>query len=216
MKTPTFTTRASLAATADSHFRWFASLLAGAAVLGSGSALAVTWGGTGGGTHRNGGANRIGNVVPNNTFARIDSATPVCTISSNLVATPTFIVIANGVFTGRLDHVAGTAATAASQDLQVGRNGGTGTYSLANTAGSGGTLTGFAQGSGTMNVLRHLYVGGFSSGVAANGTVNIHTTGTLAVGSQLLIGSMAITRPVEPRRCSSAFVCPPRPKVPST
>lgn len=197
MKTRIFTTRASLAATANTPFRYIASLLAGSAVLGSGSALAVTWGGTGGGTDWNVGANWIGNVVPNNTFARIDTVSPVCTISSNLVANPSFIVIANGAFTGRLDHVAGTASTAASQDLQIGRNGGTGTYNLANTAASGGTLTGFGQGGGTMNVLRHLYVGGFTTGAASNGTLNLHTSGTLAVSSQLLIGNTLSTGTVK-------------------
>jgi autotransporter-associated beta strand protein/T5SS/PEP-CTERM-associated repeat protein len=166
-----------------------ASLIAGTSLLGSTAAYAVTWGGTGGGTDWNVGANWINDVVPNNTFARIDIVSPVATISSDFVAIPTFIMIANGAVSGRLDHVAGIASTAASQDLQVARNGGNGTYNLANTAGSGGLLTGFGQSTGTMNVLRNLYVGGFTSGVAATGTVNIHTTGTLAIGSQLLVGN---------------------------
>lgn len=193
MKTRIFTTRASLAATATTPFRSFASLLAGSAVLGASSALAGTWVGTAGGTDWNVGANWNDNTVPNNSFARIDKVSPICTISSNLVVNPSFIVIANGAVTGRLDHVAGTASTAASQDIQIGRGGGTGTYNLANTAGRGGTLTGFAQGSGSMNVLRHVYVGGFTTGATSNGTLNLHTSGTLAISNQLLIGNTLST-----------------------
>ena len=189
MKTLNPTTRASVSAAASNNFCKFASLMAGVCLLGSGSSFAVTWGGPGGGTDWNIGANWVGGVAPNNTFARIDLVSPVATISSNLVSTPSFIIVANGAFTGRLDHTAGTASTATGQDLQIGRNGGNGTYNLTNTAGSGGILTGHGQGSGNMNVLRHLYVGGFTSGAASIGTVNIHTTGTLAIGSQLLVGN---------------------------
>jgi autotransporter-associated beta strand protein/T5SS/PEP-CTERM-associated repeat protein len=189
MNIPSPTARESLIATAFQNSRWFASLIAGVGLFGSGSALAVDWGGSGGGTDWNVGANWVGDVVPDNNFVRINIVSPVATISSNLVATPSFIMIARGAFTGRLDHVAGIAATAAGQDLQVALNGGTGTYNLANTAAGGGLLTGFGQGSGTMNVLRHLYVGGVTTASASTGTVNIHTTGTLAIGSQLLIGN---------------------------
>jgi autotransporter-associated beta strand protein/T5SS/PEP-CTERM-associated repeat protein len=189
MKTSRSIPRALLTTTAFQKSRWFACLIAGAGLFGSSSVFAVDWGGSGGGTDWNVGANWVGGIVPDNIFVRINIANPVATISSNLVATPTLIMIARGAFTGRLDHVAGTAATATDQDLQVALNGGNGTYNLANTAAGGGLLTGFGQGSGTMNVLRHLYVGGVTTAGASIGTVNIHTTGTLAIGSQLLVGN---------------------------
>ena len=168
-----------------------ASLFAGAAILGT-PLHAVTWTGSVS-TDWNLAAN-WGGIAPVNTFARIDIAAPTATISSNFAGTPSFIVIGNGAGSnGRVDHVAGTGATAASQDIQIARSGGTGTYNLANTAAGGGALTGFGQGSGTMSVLRHLYVGGFTSGAASIGTLNLHTSGTLAITSQLLVGNSGST-----------------------
>lgn len=185
MKTPP--RRAFLLAPSHSPACGFASLLAGTSLLCS-PALAITWTGATS-TDWNLPAN-WGGSPPVGTFARIDITTPTATISSDFLGNPTFIVIGNGAGTnGRVDHVAGLGSTAASQDIQIGRSGGTGTYNLANTAGSGGTLTGFGAGSGSMNVLRHLYVGGFTSGAAATGTLNLHTSGTLAVSNQLLIGN---------------------------
>ena len=75
--------------------------------------------------------------------------------------------------------------------LQIGRNQGTGTVSVANTATTGGVLTGFGLGSGSMTIGNRLYVGGFSNGTnqLGTGTMNINTTGTIAVGNDLALGT---------------------------
>lgn len=112
-------------------------------------------------------------------------------ITADLAATPRDIILGSGLGTnGRVDHRAGIAATGAGNWMVIGRDGGVGTYNLANTAGVGGTLTGFAQGSGSINVGGRLYVGG-SNGIVpgSTGTFNVNTTGTLAIGNDLAIGS---------------------------
>lgn len=55
--------------------------------------------------------------------------------------------------------------------------GGTGTLNIADTSGTGGTLTGFAQGSGGLTIGK-LWVGGRDNN-SGTGTVNINTTGTI-------------------------------------
>lgn len=81
--------------------------------------------------------------------------------------------------TGRIDHSAGAANCGT---LSLGWAGGTGTYNLADTTTTGGTLTGFGTGSGSLTVtnriaMGHLFWG--SDGGAA--TFNINTSGSLAV-----------------------------------
>jgi autotransporter-associated beta strand protein len=118
----------------------------------------------------------------------------IATISSNLSDTPAGIIIGHGPSTnGRLDHTAGTAATGGGNWMKIGHNGGTGVYNLADTAGSGGTFSGFAQGTGNMTVNGHLRVGGGDAGSGGNGTVNMNTSGTLAVTSELHVGTDAST-----------------------
>ena len=89
-------------------------------------------------------------------------------------------------------------------DLQShGRLGGDGGYQLArrraptaapaltispNTAGVGGTLTGFAQGSGSVTADR-IYVGGVEfGGGGGTGVMNINTTGTVTANFRLIVG----------------------------
>jgi autotransporter-associated beta strand protein len=197
MKTPISTTRASLAATSARHSRWLARLLAGTSTLAS-PALATVWSGATS-SDWNVNTNWVGNSGTVGTPAQINTITPnVATLSGNPPGNPTTIIIANGsTAIGRLNHHAGTISTAAGNDIQIGRAGGTGTYHLANTAGTGGTLTAFGQGSGSTTALRHVYVGGFTSGAAATGTLNLHTTGTLAISNQLLIGNATGTGTVK-------------------
>ena len=122
--------------------------------------------------------------------ANINILSPVATISADIVATPVDIVVGEGPgVSGRLDHTAGNASTGAGNWMKVGRNGGTGTYNLANTAGTGGTFTGFAQGSGSMTTNGgRLYVGG-EAGTGSNGTVNVNTSGTLTVSGNFQVGT---------------------------
>lgn len=189
MKTPISTTRVSLAATSARHSRWFTRLLAGTGVFAT-PALAAVWSGATS-SDWNVNANWVGGGGTVGTIAQINTITPnVATLSGNPPGNPTSIILGNGsTAIGRLNHHAGTISTAAGNDIQIGRAGGTGTYHLANTAGNGGTLTGFGQGSGSLTALRHVYVGGFTSGAAATGALSLHTTGTLAISNHLLIGN---------------------------
>jgi autotransporter-associated beta strand protein len=75
--------------------------------------------------------------------------------------------------------------------LQIGRNHGTGTFNVANTAVGGGAFTGMGQGTASMTIGNRLYVGGTSNGNGeqGTGTMNINTTGTIAVGNDLALGT---------------------------
>ncbi|MEK7954489.1 beta strand repeat-containing protein [Luteolibacter soli] len=187
MNNPTLTpiTRASLLATASYNTRWFASLLAGTTVLGS-AAFATTWDGTGTVvTDWNDNGNWVGDAGTGGSNAVIGINSPVATISANIAATPVDILVGDGAgLNGRVDHTAGTAQTGGGNWMVVGRGSGTGLYNLTGS-GTGGTYTGRSQGSGTMNVSGRLYVG---DGGGSVGTVNVHTTGTLAIGGEFNTG----------------------------
>ncbi|MEK7951078.1 beta strand repeat-containing protein, partial [Luteolibacter soli] len=168
--------------------------LAGTTILGSSSALAANWTGTVS-TDWNNFANWNGSTGGSGVVTTAAAPPNIATITANISPIPTSMLIGNTA-AGRIDHRAGTATLATDGDITLGRTGGgNGTYNLANTGGAGGTLTGFAQGSGTLTVPRHVYVGGPIG--AGTGTVNINTTGTLAVGSQLLLGTLGGTGTVK-------------------
>lgn len=108
--------------------------------------------------------------------AVINVITPnIATISAD-IPTPRDIVVGFGPGTnGQVNHNAGSAATGSGGNwMFVGRNGGTGTYNL--------------TGSGSLNVAGRLYIAGHN-GAAATGTLNIDTTGTLAMGGDLNLGA---------------------------
>lgn len=124
--------------------------------------------------------------------AVVNVKTPnIATITANPTSGPRDFRVGQGAGAdGQVNHISGSATTGGGNWAFIGRNGGTGVYNLANTAGTGGTLTGFAKGSGnfTCNGSR-LYVGGGNDGpTGGNATFNINTTGTLAIGSDLAIG----------------------------
>jgi T5SS/PEP-CTERM-associated repeat protein len=147
------------------------------------AANAADWlGGTS--TDWNTGSNWAGGVVPTGQNAIINNTTgAIATISANLSVTPNDIDIRNG---SRLDHIAGIAGTNGGAWMFVGQDNTAGTYHLANTGSVGGGITGFAQGSGSLNATGNLLVGAF--GDNRTGTVNVNTTGTLAVSGELFIG----------------------------
>lgn len=88
---------------------------------------------------------------------------------------------------GRLDQNAGTISTANGSWIFLGSDGANGTYNLADSSASGGTLTGMAQGTGSATC-GDMYVGVGGYPWAANtnpanrgvGTLRLNTTGSLA------------------------------------
>jgi autotransporter-associated beta strand protein len=127
------------------------------------------------------------NGVPDTAFdenAVVDSAPAnIATITADIAFTPKDIIVRGG---GRLDHTAGTAGTGGGSWMFVGQNDTAGTYNLANTGSVEVGITGFAQGSGSLNATGNLLVGAF--GDNRTGTVRVNTSGTLAVSGELFIG----------------------------
>ncbi len=81
---------------------------------------------------------------------------------------------------GRLDHSGGTLAIGTNNWIFLGFLGGVATYNLADTSGSGGTYTGFAEGSGDLDIGTgngNLLIG---LDDATTSTFNMYTSGTLS------------------------------------
>ncbi|MBN8458345.1 MAG: autotransporter-associated beta strand repeat-containing protein [Verrucomicrobia bacterium] len=98
-------------------------------------------------------------------------------VTANISATPRDVKVGlGGGANGRVDHISGDLASGPGNWFYVAHGGGTGVYNLADTTGTGGTLTGFAQGSGNVTSNR-LWVGGVPWWGGGNGTVNINTSG---------------------------------------
>lgn len=156
-----------------------------------GAAFATVWDGTGTvTTDWNDLGNWEGDAGTTGSAATINISSPVATISANITTTPADILIGSGGSTnGRLDQTAGSAQTGNGNWMKIGHNGGTGVFNLANTAGTGGALTGFGQGAGSMTVRGQLRIGGGDAGSGGNGRVNVNTSGTLSVTSELHVGT---------------------------
>jgi autotransporter-associated beta strand protein/T5SS/PEP-CTERM-associated repeat protein len=152
--------------------------------FGLSAADAADWTGTTS-TDWNTPSNWSGNAVPTGENAIINNGASgnIATISANLSATPNDIDVRNG---SRLDHTAGTAGTFGGAWMFVGQDNSAGTYNLADTSTGGAGITGFAQGSGSLNASGNLLVGAF--GDNRTGTVRMNTAGTLAVSGELVIG----------------------------
>lgn len=192
-------TRACLTASAARNSRWFAGIVAGTTLLGAASVQAGDnlWTGltdNNYNTASNWSLSRVpispnGDPEPDNGDDAVinDVSLTFPIITADLAAQPRDIIVGNlPGSNGRLDHRAGVAMTGASNWMLVGREGGTGVYNLANTAAAGGALTGFAQGSGSLNVGYRLYVGG--TGAGGTGTANVNTTGTVTIPNDMQIG----------------------------
>ncbi len=135
-------------------------------------------------TDWNTGSNWSGGTVPTqNAYINNGASGNTATISANISVTPKDIDVRNG---SRLDHTAGTAGTSGGSWMFVGQDNSAGTYNLANTGTVAGGITGFAQGSGSLNATGNLLVG--AAGDNRTGTVRVNTSGTLAVSNELLIG----------------------------
>lgn len=156
----------------------------------SDSTFASTWSGVISSDWNNN-ANWSGGAGTGGSHADINTALGnIATISSNIAATPIDIIVGRGAGTnGRLIHNAGSANTGNGNWVYVGHTNGTGTYDLADTTGTGGVLTGYGMGSGSMTVgngiigAGRLYVGDNGTGV-----VNVNTSGALIVRNDLDVG----------------------------
>jgi autotransporter-associated beta strand protein/T5SS/PEP-CTERM-associated repeat protein len=115
--------------------------------------------------------------------ARINTSTGnIATITANIPNMRDIIVGRDAGNSGLVNHRSGTAT--GSGWFYVGQFGGTGTYNLADTTTTGGVVTGFGTGSGSMSF------GQVRVGVdgGAIGTLRINTTGTLTSGGDILVG----------------------------
>lgn len=141
-------------------------------------------------TDWNNGANWDTNAVPTGQSAIIRTNTGnIATISANPSVNPNDVIVGDAAGQdARLDHTAGTLTTGSW--VKIGHNSGNGIYNLADTAGSGGTLTGFGQGSGSLNMTGgQLRLGGDNgTNTSGNATFNMHTSGTVTVNN----GAVAI------------------------
>ena len=159
------------------------ALIAVSCTLSAANAQDNLWTGTASTDWNTAGNWSLGNV-PTGQNAIVDTAPAnIATISADISATPNDIVVRGG---GRLDHTAGTAGTGGGSWMFVGQNATAGTYNLANTGSVAGGITGFAQGTGSLNATGNLLVGAF--GDNRTGTVRVNTSGTLAVSGELVIG----------------------------
>lgn len=124
-------------------------------------------------------------LVPTGENAIINNGASgnIAIISADLSVIPNDIDVRNG---SRLDHTAGIAGTNGGSWMFVGQDNSAGTYNLANTGSAGAGITGFGQGSGSLNATGFLLVGAFGDNRA--GTVRVNTSGTLAVSGELFVG----------------------------
>ena len=130
-------------------------------------------------------------VVPTkaaNHNAVINTSVPnVATITQGIIP-PADIIVGGAGGNGRLAHLAGDASTGTNNWMYVGTAGGTGVYNLADTSVVGPGISGYGLGSGSMNTNGGRFVvGGPTAG--STGTVNINTTGTLTVTSEMNVTS---------------------------
>ena len=126
--------------------------------------------------------------VPDTSFgdnAVVLTTTPnIATITADISSTPNDINVTGG---GRIDHRAGVAGTANSSWMAVGMDSTPNFYNLADTSTTGLGISGYGQGTGTLNVTGNLNLAAW--GGSRNGTMNINTTGALNVAGTLRIGN---------------------------
>jgi autotransporter-associated beta strand protein/T5SS/PEP-CTERM-associated repeat protein len=121
-----------------------------------------------------------GGAVPTGQNAIVNNTTGnIATITADLSVSPNDIIVRNS---SRIDHVAGTAGTGGGSWMWVEN----GVYNLANTGSANAGISGFAQGTGTLNATGNLLVGAW--GDNRNGTINVNTTGNFAVSGELFFG----------------------------
>jgi autotransporter-associated beta strand protein len=126
--------------------------------------------------------------VPDTLFsdnAVVATTTPnIATIAADISATPNDIIVTGG---GRIDHQAGIAGTFGGAWMYIGMDSTPSFYNLADTSTTGLGISGYAQGSGTLNPTGNLQVASWGSD--RNGTININTTGGVNIAGGLFIGN---------------------------
>ena len=126
--------------------------------------------------------------VPDTLFgdnAVVSTVAPnIATITADIITSPNDINVTGG---GRIDHQAGIAGTAGGAWMSVGQDSTQSFYNLADTSTAGTGISGYAQGSGTLNVTGNLNLAAW--GGNRKGTMNINTTGALNVTGTLRIGN---------------------------
>jgi autotransporter-associated beta strand protein len=136
----------------------------------------------------NDGANWSLGGVPDTAFgdnAVVATTTPnIATITADISATPNDIIVKSG---GRIDQQAGVAGTFGGAWMFVGQDSTPSVYNLADTSTPGAGITGYAQGTGTLNPSGNLQVASWDAG--RNGTININTTEGVNVAGGLFIGN---------------------------
>ena len=135
----------------------------------------------------NDGTNWSEGGVPDTAFgdnAVVSTVSPnIATITEDISFTPNDIIVRGG---GRIDHQAGIAGTNGGAWMFVGQDGTPSFYNLADTGSAGAGITGFAQGSGSLNATGNLLVGAFGDG--RTGTMRVNTSETLTVSNEFFIG----------------------------
>lgn len=136
----------------------------------------------------NDGANWSLEGVPDTAFgddAVVATDSPnIATITTDIAFTPNDIIVTAG---GRIDHQAGAAGTFGGAWMFVGQDSTPGVYNLADTSTPGSGISGFAQGTGTLNPTGNLMVGAWAADRA--GTMNINTTGGVNISGGLFIAN---------------------------
>jgi autotransporter-associated beta strand protein len=121
----------------------------------------------------------------NGDNAVVSTTTPkIATITADILSTPNDINVTGG---GRIDHQAGIAGTFGGAWMNVGMDSTPSFYNLADTSTTGLGISGYGQGTGTLNATGNLNLAAW--GGNRNGTMNINTTGALNVTGTLRIGN---------------------------
>lgn len=135
----------------------------------------------------NDGTNWSEGGVPDTAFgdnAVVSTVSPnIATITEDISFTPNDIIVKGG---GRIDHRAGIAGTNGGAWMFVGQDSTPSFYNLADTGSAGAGITGFAQGSGSLNATGNLLVGALGEG--RTGTIRVNTSEALAVSNEFFIG----------------------------
>jgi autotransporter-associated beta strand protein/T5SS/PEP-CTERM-associated repeat protein len=135
-------------------------------------------------------ADRVPSKAIDSDNAIINTLTNFPVINADLAEIPRDIKVGTAG-TGRVDHRAGSASAGSESQgrdwVVIGEDAGEGTYNLADTGATGGTLTGFGTGSGSLTTQQLRLARKFSSNVPT-GEMAVNTTGTVKVFNDMLIG----------------------------